>query len=66
MTSMSLDAASLSSLSTALDDLTDRITALAEAHEGQPREDVVADLYDVERNLRSAGRRLRALLGKIS
>jgi Mg2+ and Co2+ transporter CorA len=62
---MELDVAHLSSLSTALDDLTDRITALADGYQGSPREDVAADLYDVERNLQAANRRLRALLAKI-
>ena len=62
---MELDVAHLSSLSTALGDLTDRITALADGFQGSPREDVAADLYDVERNLQAANRRLRALLAKI-
>ena len=59
---MELDAAHLSSLSTALEDLTDRITALADAYQGSPREDVAADLYDVGRHLQAAHRRLRALV----
>ena len=62
---MELDAAHLSSLATALGVLTDRITALADSYQTSPREDVAADLYDVERNLQAANRRLRTLLGKL-
>jgi Mg2+ and Co2+ transporter CorA len=58
---MSLDSAQLSSLSTALDDLAKRITELAEQYQGSPREDVAADLYEVERHLVAATRRLKAL-----
>jgi len=62
---MSLDAAHLSSLSTALDELTQRITSLADDYHSSPREDVAADLYEVERSLQAAARRLRTLLGKL-
>lgn len=62
---MALDPAQLSSLSTALDDLTQRITALADDYQGSPRQDVASDLYDVERNLQAAARRLRALVGRL-
>lgn len=62
---MDLDAAQLSSLSTALQDLTDRVTALADGYQSSPREDVAADLYDVERNLQAALRRLRGLVDKL-
>jgi Mg2+ and Co2+ transporter CorA len=62
---MELDTAHLSSLSSALEDLSDRITALANGYQGSPREDVAADLYDVERNLQAAHRRLRALVAKL-
>jgi hypothetical protein len=58
---MALDPAQISSLSTSLDELTARVTALADGYQGSPREDVAADLYEVERNLKTAGRRLRAL-----
>src|SRR3546814_17627050 len=63
---MGLDAAQLSALSTALDDLTTHITGLADGYQGSPREDVAADLFAVERNLRAARRRLSALLPRIS
>jgi hypothetical protein len=62
---MPLDAAHLSSLSTALDDLTERVTALADGFSDTPREDIAADLYDVERNLQAAARRLRSLVDKL-
>ncbi|HLT15152.1 MAG TPA: hypothetical protein VK007_00500 [Acidimicrobiales bacterium] len=62
---MELDAAQLSSLSSALADLTERITALADGYQGSPREDVAADLYEVERHLQAADRRLRSLLTRL-
>jgi hypothetical protein len=62
---MPLDAAHLSSLSTALDELTARITAIADDLSGAPREDVAADLYEVERHLHAAARRLGALLARL-
>lgn len=62
---MPLDVAQLSSLSTALDDLTHRIAALADDLQGAPREDVASDLYEVERNLQAAARRLRTLLKRL-
>ena len=49
-----LDTAQLSSLSTALDDLARRVTELADQYQGSPREDVAADLYEVERHLLAA------------
>jgi Mg2+ and Co2+ transporter CorA len=63
---MDLDAAQLSSLATSLGDLVDRVSALAETFQASPREDVAADLYDVERNLQAAHRRLRALVTKLT
>jgi hypothetical protein len=62
---MPLDAAHLSSLSTALDELTERITRLADDFQGSPREDIASDLYEVERNLQAAARRLRSLVDKV-
>ena len=57
-----LDLAQLSSIATALGDLTHRVTAIADQFQGTPREDVAADLYDVERNLQAATRRVERLL----
>jgi len=62
---MHLDAAHLSSVSTALDELTERITRLADDFQGSPREDIASDLYEVERNLQAAARRLRTLVDKV-
>jgi hypothetical protein len=62
---MPLDAAHLSSLSTALDELTARVTAIADDLAGAPREDMAADLYEVERNLQAAARRLHALVDRL-
>jgi hypothetical protein len=61
---MALDTAQLSSLSTALDDLSQRVTAMAEQLQGSPREDVAADLYEIERHLGAATRRLKALVDR--
>lgn len=61
---MPLDLAQLSSLSTALDELSQRVTTLADEHQGSPREDAAADLYEVERHLHAASRRLKALLDR--
>ena len=41
------------------------MTALADDYQGSPREDVAADLYEVERSLKTAGRRLRSLLQRL-
>jgi hypothetical protein len=62
---MELDVAHLSSLATALEDLSDRITRLADGFQGSPREDVAADLYEVERHLQAAKRRMRTLVTKL-
>jgi hypothetical protein len=62
---MELDAAQLSSLSSALEQLTERIVAIADGFAGAPREDVAADLYDVERHLTAANRRLKVLLARV-
>ncbi len=50
--------AQLSSISTAMEDLTARVTSIADEYSTTPREDLAADLYDVERSLRAARRRL--------
>jgi Mg2+ and Co2+ transporter CorA len=59
-----LDPAQLSSLSTSLGDLATRISDLAALYQGSPRQDVAADLFDVERHLNAAHRRLRALAAR--
>lgn len=50
--------AELSSLATALDELTRRVTAIAEGYNRSKREDVASDLYAVEGLLATARRRL--------
>jgi hypothetical protein len=57
-----LDSAQLSAIATALSDLTDRVSDIADRYQGSPREDVVASLYDVERNLQAATRRIEQLV----
>jgi hypothetical protein len=52
------EAAHLSSISSALDELTGRIADVAARYDGTQRADVASDLYDVERALRAATRRL--------
>ncbi|HVM02489.1 MAG TPA: hypothetical protein VM263_07445 [Acidimicrobiales bacterium] len=55
---MSSSAAELSSLATALDELTRRVTAIADGYAGGRREDLAAELYHVERALVGASRSL--------
>ena len=55
---MDSDSAALSSIATALDEITVRVADLAGRYEGTPRADVATDLYDVERALRTAVRQL--------
>jgi hypothetical protein len=62
---MELDTAALSSLSSSLGELTERITRIAEDLGGSPREDVAADLYEVERLLNAAHRRMQKLVTKL-
>ena len=52
------DRAELSALATSLDELTARITAIADRHKGSPRADVADALYEVERSLLTAARKL--------
>jgi hypothetical protein len=48
------DAAELSSLATTLSDLERRLGALGQSYEGTDHDDVVAALFDAERNVRTA------------
>lgn len=59
---MDPDHAQLSSVATALENLAERVTAAADRHAGTPRDDIAADLYEVERALRTARRRLAKAL----
>jgi hypothetical protein len=62
---MDPDRAELSTLSTALDDITRRVTAVADKNAGTPREGLAIDLYEVERSLRAARRRLTKALREL-
>ena len=53
---MSSSTAELSSLATALDELAERVTALADACAHAKRDDLAAELYQAERALGSAQR----------
>ena len=52
----------LSSVATALDELLDRVSAIADRVVGPEREAVTSELLDVERVLGTASRRLRRLI----
>ncbi|MBA2607484.1 MAG: hypothetical protein H0U92_00925 [Actinobacteria bacterium] len=54
--------AELSSLSSTLDDLRRRIEVRAEAHQAAGDEEMAVDLYEVERSLATALRRLSRLV----
>ena len=51
-------AAELSALASSLDELTQRIGALAKALDHEPTDRAAVDLYETERSLRTASRRL--------
>jgi len=54
----------LASTATALDDLIQRVTAAADDLVGR-REDLAADLYEVERSLRAGARRLEGVVRQL-
>ena len=56
--------AELSSVSTRVDELLKRVTDIVEALTNQERDAVGPDLYEVERSLRAAQRRLRSIVDK--
>ena len=55
---MDQSVAELSSVGSQLEDLTRRVLDAAKTYEGSAREDVSHELYEVERALRTATRRL--------
>ena len=57
--------AELSSLVTAIEELESRVTAAADELSGGPSDDTAVDLYDVERALRSARRRLSRVVTEL-
>ena len=52
----------LSSIASALSELTDRLAAIAETMTGTEREDVATALFEVERSLTTGSRRLDEVL----
>lgn len=63
------DVAELSSLRSQLDELVDRVTAIASRYQGTPDSAVAVDLFEAERALISAGRvvdRALTALGEIT
>jgi hypothetical protein len=56
--------AELSSLATGLEELTARVAAIADKLGRDERESVAPELYEVERSLRTAHRRLARLVSR--
>jgi hypothetical protein len=54
----------LSSVATGLDDLVSRVTRIAEALATVPEDTLADDLFEVERTLRAAQRRLARVLDR--
>ena len=54
--------AELSSLATALGELTDRVSQLAEGLARDARDDLATALYEVERSIGAAARRLESMV----
>jgi len=54
-----MDSAELSSITTVLEDLQTRVVEVADRWREIERDDIAGDLYDVERSLRNAQRRLQ-------
>ena len=52
------DAAELASISGSLEDILSRLEAMAERYEKPPRDDVLGPLYEAERSLKAAVRRV--------
>jgi hypothetical protein len=59
---MDSDRSELNALASSLDDIRDRITAVADRYRPTNRGDVAESLYEVERSLRTAGRQLERAL----
>ena len=58
-------ASQLSSMSTSLTELTQRLSHLAEELEGTEQSDVSTALFEVERSLSAASRRLRQVVNDL-
>lgn len=57
--------AQLSSVSSTLDELTQRVVTIADQHRDTDTHEISADLDEVERALRSAGRKLDRLVERL-
>jgi phage-related minor tail protein len=56
----------LSSIASALSELTDRLAAIAETMTGSEREDVANALFEVERSLNAGSRRLEEVVRQLT
>jgi len=63
---MESDLAELSTVSTQIDDLVDRVVDVAESYRGGDRDDIAIRLFEVERSLNSARRNLQSALRAFS
>jgi hypothetical protein len=59
---METDRAELSALATSIDELTRRVTAAADRLRGTSRDDIANGLYEVERSLLTASRKLERVV----
>ncbi len=66
MTNDDPDAAALEAVHATLDQLMERVVAIADARRVDPDEPLVADLDELERALRTARRRLDRILRRIT
>lgn len=62
---MPLEHAQLVSVAAALEELTARVTGVADRYAGTPEEHLATDLYEVERALRTAGRGLAKVVRQL-
>jgi hypothetical protein len=63
---MESDRADLASVATALDELTRRVTSVADRYHGTAQDPLAVDLYEVERSLRAAGRQLTRVVRRMT
>lgn len=63
---MSHDHAQLSSVATGLGEMIQRVSDAADGLRGDGRDDLAGDLYEVERSLQAAARRLAAVVRHLS
>lgn len=64
--SVTHDHAQLSSVATALAEMIDRVSASADGLRAEGRDDLAGDLFEVERSLQAAARRLASLVRQIT